>query len=371
MAKPLRRPSTRKTDAPCEIAAGRPLVPKSADPRQSGLLYEPLPKWIRPCQPTLVEKPPAGPQWVHEIKWDGYRVYVSVADGTATIRIRNGHDRTARFPAIAAEAAALKVRSCVLDGEAVILDAQGRSSFAELHADLTRHGSRRAVLYAFDLLFLDGEALWKRPLEERRLALGSIMPKGDAILLSEDFSGAGADLFRIACENGLEGIVSKRLDRAYHSGGSRDWQKTKCVLTDSFVVIGFQPGSGAVRTPLANLKLATIDGERLKSVGNVGTGFGEAVAAALREWFDRIRTPRCPVAGLKARAPFGSRRICAHASLTAAQRRRANCGMRASRGWRSDAAAGRRTPAPASSCRPAPSPAPPCIAPAPRRAGRD
>ena len=169
MANPPRRPSKRQTDAPSAIAADRAVVGKPADPRQSGLFDEPLPKWIRPCLPTLVDKPPIGPQWVHEIKWDGYRVSTYVADGKSTIRTRNGHDWTARFPAIARAAAALKMRSTVLDGEAVILDERGRSSFAELQADLDRHGSERAVLYAFDLLFLDGEALWEKPLEERRL----------------------------------------------------------------------------------------------------------------------------------------------------------------------------------------------------------
>ena len=262
-------------------------------------LDEPLPKWIRPCLPTLVDKPPVGPQWVHEIKWDGYRVSAYVADGKATIRTRNGHDWTARFPAIARAAAALKVRSAVIDGEAVILDDRGRSSFAELQADLDLHGSDRAVLYAFDLLFLDGEDLRKKPLEERRLALGGMIPKRSAILMSEEFGGAGADLFKIACENELEGIVSKRLDRAYRSSRSRDWLKTKCVLSDAFVIIGYQPGTGAVRTPIANIKIARFDGERLRYAGAVGTGFSEAVAAALRQRLDRIKASGCAVRGLK------------------------------------------------------------------------
>ena len=122
MASPPRRPSKRKIDAPHEAVAGRAVVAKPADPRQASLFDEPLPKWIRPCLPTLVEKPPVGPQWVHEIKWDGYRVSAYVIGGKATIRTRNGHDWTARFPAIAAAAARLKVRSAVIDGEAVILD---------------------------------------------------------------------------------------------------------------------------------------------------------------------------------------------------------------------------------------------------------
>ena len=299
MASQPRRPSKRKTDAPRDAVASPAFIAKPSDPRQSGLFDEPLPKWIKPCLPTLVDKPPVGPQWVHEIKWDGYRVSAYVAGGQAAIRTRNGHDWTARFPAIARAAAALKGRSAVIDGEAVILDDRGRSSFAELQADLDRHGSDRAVLYAFDLLFLDGEDLRKKPLEDRRLALDGIIPKRSAILMSEEFSGPGADLFRIACENELEGIVSKRLDRAYHSGRSRGWLKTKCVLTDSFVIIGYQPGTGAVRTPIANIKIARFDGQRPRYAGAVGTGFSEAVAAALRERLDRIKAPTCAVRGLK------------------------------------------------------------------------
>ena len=146
------------------------------------------------------DTPPAGRQWVHEIKWDGYRITVSIDAGKVTIRTRNGHDWTKRFPAIARAAAALKVRSAILDGEAVILDERGRSSFAELQAGLDRHGSQRAVLYAFDVLFLDGEILWTKPLEERRLALASVIPPVSTILLSEQYDGDDAGLLRIACE---------------------------------------------------------------------------------------------------------------------------------------------------------------------------
>ena len=157
----------------------------------------------------------------HEIRWDGYRVSAYVEAGRVTIRTRNGHDWTKRFPAIAQTVAALKVRSAVLDGEAVILDERGRSNFAELQADFDKHGSERAMLYAFDLLFLDGEPLWSKPLYEHRLILASIVPARSAVLLSEDFAGDGADLFRIACEQGLEGIVSKRLDK-HIEAGARD-----------------------------------------------------------------------------------------------------------------------------------------------------
>ena len=292
-------PKLRKTEASSASVASDAVVAKPADPRQAGLFDEPIPRWIKPCLPTLVDKPPVGPLWVHEIKWDGYRVSATVAAGEVTIRTRNGYDWTKRFPAIARAVAALKVRSAVIDGEAVILDEKGRSSFAELQADLDKHGSERAVLYAFDLLFLDGEVLWKKPLEERRLALASIIPARSAILISEEYTGTGADLFRTACEHELEGIVSKRIDKPYRTGRRTEWLKTKCVLTDEFVIIGYQPGGGAVRTPLANIKVASFDGQRLRYVGAVGTGFSEAVAAALRVRLDKIPAPRCAVPGLK------------------------------------------------------------------------
>ena len=165
MFKPPQRPSprTRKTDAVVERIAGAPIIAKPAYPRQGSLFDLPLPGWMRPCLPTLVDKPPVGPQWVHGIKWDGYRVSVSVEAGKVTIRTGN-RARLEALPRYPHPAAPLKVRSAVLDGEAVILDDRGRSSFAELQADLDKHGSVLAVLYAFDLLFLDGDAFWTEPL---------------------------------------------------------------------------------------------------------------------------------------------------------------------------------------------------------------
>jgi bifunctional non-homologous end joining protein LigD len=186
----------------------------------------------------------------HEVKWDGYRVSAYLHAGKVTIRSRNGHDFTARFLRIAASLLKLNVRSAVIEGEAVVLDDMGRSNFAELQADLTRHGSNRAVMYAFDLLFLDGEDLRAKPLADRRQALAFLMRPASAVVFSDGYAGAGADLFEIACEHELEGIVSKRLDAPYRPGRSKTWLKTKCVLSESFVVIGYQPTSGAVRGAL-------------------------------------------------------------------------------------------------------------------------
>lgn len=147
-----------------------------------------------------------------------------------TIRTRNGHDWTSRFPNIAAALLKLNVRSAVIDGEVVVLDDMGRSNFSELQADLTRHGSERVVMYAFDLLFLDGEDLRGKPLEARREGLGYLTRPASAVVLSEEYAGAG-DLFRVACDHELEGIVSKRIDAPYRSARSKTWLKTEELRT--------------------------------------------------------------------------------------------------------------------------------------------
>ena len=185
------------------------------------------------------------------------------------------------------------------------------------------------MLVAFDLLFLDGEILWTKPFADRRAALAGLIPADAPIVLSEVYVGDGADLFRVACEHELEGIVSKRLDKPYRAGRSKVWLKTKCVVTEEFVIIGYQPTSGAVRGALANLKIATFDGTRLRYAGAVGTGFSEAVAAALRKRLDAIVTPRCAVAGLKSKgaiwvAPDLKARVAYRGLTTAGELRHAS-----------------------------------------------
>ncbi len=295
------RRSLKKTDDRPERVSSLAIVPKPSERRRCRLLDAPQPAWIKPCLPTLVDAPPVGAEWVHEIKWDGYRVSAYIQDGQATIRTRNGHDWTTRFPAIVAGLSALKVRSAVIDGEAVVLDERGRSNFAALQADLERHAAKRAVLYAFDLIILDGEDLRTKPLEQRRLALATLIPKRSAVLMSDEYAGVGADLFRLACEHDLEGVVSKRRDAPYRSGRRGEWLKTKCVQSDTFVIIGYQPGSGTVRVPIANLKLATLDCALLRYAGAVGTGFSAMVAETLRSKLDRMRASRCAVPSLKVR----------------------------------------------------------------------
>jgi bifunctional non-homologous end joining protein LigD len=252
--------------------------------------FVPPPSWIEPCIPTPVAKPPKGDRWRHEVKWDGYRVCVVIAAGRATVRTRRGHDWTDRFKPIAETAAELLCRNAIIDGEAVVLDAKGRASFSSLQADLAG-GGKSALLYAFDCLFLDGHDLRGLPLSERREALERLVgrPKSGAILFSEEFEGDGAEFFKIARAHELEGIISKRADLPYRSGRSQDWLKVKCVQSDAFIIIGYQPDG---RVGIANLKLAIEENGALRYAGAVGTGFSDATMRMLRKVLDPLAEPQ-------------------------------------------------------------------------------
>ena len=181
---------------------------------------------FEPCVPTQADRPPSGAGWLHEIKHDGFRLIAHRDAGGLRLITRNGHDFTDRYPAAAAAVGHLRCRSCVIDGEVVIVDAEGRAVF-----DRLQEGPRikpEAILFAFDLLELDGLNLRREPLLTRKSTLLSLLkgaPHG--ILYNEHIDGDGPTIFRNACKLGCEGIVSKRADSPYRSGRSRDWIKTK------------------------------------------------------------------------------------------------------------------------------------------------
>ena len=187
------------------------------------------PGFIEPCLPTLADMVPSGPQWVHEIKHDGFR-FICRRDGDR-VRVfsRRGHDWTDRVPRIAEALAKLRVKSVTLDGEGVVCRDDGVSDFDKLRAAVGRLGSRDAFLYAFDLLEINGTDLRRDSWEVRRATLTSVLRKArDGIKLSEHLATTDGDtIFRHACAMGLEGIVAKRRDRPYRSGRSADWIKVK------------------------------------------------------------------------------------------------------------------------------------------------
>jgi ATP-dependent DNA ligase len=187
------------------------------------------PGFIEPCLPTLARTVPIGPQWVHEIKHDGFRFICRRESDRVRVFSRRGHDWTDRVPLIAEALAKLRVRSVTIDGEGVVCRPDGVSDFDRLRVAVGRMGSRDAFLYAFDLLEIDGEDLRAYEWHVRRATLRSLLKKSKpGIQLSEHLEGADGDaVFHHACTMGLEGIVAKRRDRPYRSGRSPDWIKVK------------------------------------------------------------------------------------------------------------------------------------------------
>ena len=204
-----------------------------APPTYSRMLWRTSPRrsrrlppagFILPCQPLLVDRPPAGSDWLHEIKHDGYRIIACKDGSRVTLWTRYGTNFTDRLPKVAEAVCSLAADSALIDGEAVTFRSDGHSDFAALR---TKAGSARACLVAFDLLNLNGADLRQRPLEERRDKLFQLVHGVDCIVFSEALSAEGALVFAKACELGLEGIVSKRAGSRYRSGNSRQWLKSK------------------------------------------------------------------------------------------------------------------------------------------------
>jgi bifunctional non-homologous end joining protein LigD len=236
----------------------------------------------RPQLALLVAEAPEGGAWVHEVKYDGYRIGCAIEGGEVTLWSRRGKDWTAQFPEVAAAARKLKVRAALLDGEVAAVLPDGRTSFQALQ-NAFAGGHRALVYFAFDLLHLDGEDLLERPLLERKAALARIVGEGVGVIrYATHFEGNGRDVHREACRLGLEGIVSKRLDLPYRAGRNATWVKTKCILRQEFVIGGFTDPEGAARDAIGALLVGYREAGALRFAGKVGTGFTNASARALR-----------------------------------------------------------------------------------------
>jgi bifunctional non-homologous end joining protein LigD len=252
-----------------------------------------------PQQALLVAEPPKGDRWVHEIKLDGFRMGVFVVGRGkmrgARIISRNGTDYTAEFPEIVAAALELPTRSALLDGEVVVLDERGRSSFQLLQQ---LGASRRGLaFFAFDLLALEGEDLKPLPLQERKRRLQDLIgQRPSAIRYTPHFEADGAAVFAHACRLGAEGIVSKYRTAPYRAGKrSDDWQKTKCVRRQEFVVGGFTEPEGS-REGVGAILVGYYEGDSLRFAGKVGTGRGwnDAFGRRLRELLNPLEVDLTP-----------------------------------------------------------------------------
>jgi len=275
----------------------RKTAPRSAARRGKGTVSAGMPGFIAPALATLRSAPPAGEDWLHEVKFDGYRMMAHVADGKVRLFTRSGLDWTRRFGSEIVEAlASLDCGQAIIDGEAVVLGDDGVSSFSALQAALSANRTERMFLYVFDLLHLDGEDLRREPLVERKHRLAELLGEGafDAgspLRYSEHFSEPGATMLSHACRMGLEGVVSKRADAPYRSGRTLDWIKSKCTQRQEFVIVGYLPSTAAGRG-VRSLILAYHDKGRLTYAGHVGTGFSQANAAGLKDRLDRLKRPK-------------------------------------------------------------------------------
>jgi bifunctional non-homologous end joining protein LigD len=197
----------------------------------------PYPGFMEPALASPITKVPSGERWIHEIKFDGYRVQLHLANADVKLFTRRGHDWTHRFKKIAADAWHINAGSAIIDGEIVVPAPDGTTDFASLQNEL-KGRSTRIVMVAFDLLYLNGHDLRKLPLSERKAALGKLVD-GTDIQFSESFETDGPALFRHACKTGLEGLVSKVRDSRYPIGRSNDWVKVTCAQRETLVIAGY------------------------------------------------------------------------------------------------------------------------------------
>ncbi|WP_114948244.1 DNA ligase D [Microvirga calopogonii] len=286
-----------RVDHAARAKVARSKLEKSRRPSKiKGAKKDILPAFVEPALAQLVETAPRGDNWLHEIKLDGYRMQARIDGGQVQLLTRKGLDWTAKFKPIANALKELKIPSALLDGEIVVEDEAGVSSFSALQQELKGGKGERFVYYVFDLLYLDGEDLRKATLADRKAALRLLfddLPQGGAIRFSEHLEEDGATLVRHACRMGLEGIISKRADQPYRSGRGDDWVKSKCTQRRELVIAGYLPSS-ASKKAVGSLVMGVYEAGKLIPVGRVGTGFTSEVAGALYKTLTSIEIKASP-----------------------------------------------------------------------------
>ncbi len=256
------------------------------------------PSFIEPKLPTLVAISPTGDQWIHELKLDGYRMQAHWTDGEFRLMTRSGKNWTDRYPEVANMLSGLNFDGTVIDGELVALDAHGRSDFAALQYQANFESQATLAFFAFDLLFLRGADLRKLSLLDRKRKLAGLLQREDVkaatrIQFLDHLVGDPKVLLRQCEKLGLEGVVSKRIDRPYASGRAQDWLKVKLRARESFLVGGYEISDGGT---LSSLLLGFWDGMELKFAGRVGTGWNQLIAEQLVGELSGYKSNRSPFA---------------------------------------------------------------------------
>jgi bifunctional non-homologous end joining protein LigD len=236
----------------------------------------PYPGFVEPALASSIEKVPSGERWVHEIKFDGYRVQLHIANEDIKVFTRRGHDWTRRFKKIATDAYLISAGSAIIDGEIVVPAADGATDFSVLQNEL-KGRSTKIVMVAFDLLYLNGYDLRKLPLIERKAHLKKLIAK-TSVQFSESFEVDGPEIYKHACSVGLEGIVSKVRDSHYGSGRGNNWVKKTCAQRETLAIAGFALDGN----DWDGIYLGRLKGKDLIYAGKVDHGFDKTSAAELR-----------------------------------------------------------------------------------------
>jgi bifunctional non-homologous end joining protein LigD len=265
-----------------------------------------FPKKISPQLATLVDEPPSGDNWVHEIKYDGYRLIGFKNGKSVMLQTRNHHDWTDKFPNIKKALASLKVKTAVFDGEVVVLDEKGKSDFQELQHAISEgedeSGSRTFVYYIFDLLYYDKYDLTSLPLMERKKFLKQVIVKDTAaIRYGEHLTGSAKNILAETCKLGLEGIVSKDTTAPYVQRRNTAWLKSKCNKRQEFIICGLVAPQAGKRELFRSLMLGSYNAKHeLIYHGNVGTGFTQA---SIKEIYTKLKKHETDAMPFKKKPP--------------------------------------------------------------------
>jgi len=295
-ASAVQQPEKNNSDSSA-IAAGESI---------DGPVKRAMPTTIHPMLAESIEKPFDDPDWLFEIKWDGYRAIAFIDNGKVRLVSRNQNELTARYPELKDMPEFVKAKTAILDGEVVALDAEGRASFSLMQQRTGfRPGGHRAaakadvpvLYYAFDLLYLDGYD-WRRvPLVERKKKLASLLTLGDSLRYSDHYAAQGKALFEIARQKKLEGILAKKRNSSYEERRSREWLKIKIRHRMECVIGGYTEPEGS-RTHFGSLVLGLYDRQgRLIHVGQVGSGFDQRLLTEISKLLKKIETRKNPFYG--------------------------------------------------------------------------
>jgi bifunctional non-homologous end joining protein LigD len=258
-----------------------------------------LPKFVPPQLATLVSQAPSGDAWLHEMKYDGYRILARLDHGRVTLLSRNGRDWTGKFPTIAEGMGHLPAERAMLDGEVAVLQPDGTTSFQALQNFLSATGRGQLVYMVFDLLHLDGRDLTGARLEDRKAVLERLLASGNGksgpVRYSDHVAGDGPDFFAHACRLGLEGMIAKRRDAPYRGTRGTDWLKIKCVKRQEVVIGGYTDPEGS-RIGIGALLVGVHENGRLVYAGKVGTGFDQKTLRALEKRLAPLELKACPFA---------------------------------------------------------------------------